>query len=214
MKIDINKIYKTRHGQPVKLYEVLENSTLNYPVHGAYLASQTKDDWLVGSWTIDGRYNRTDGDENPFDLVEITEAPIDSLVPQHDQVIWVWNVSPGDAVPRHFAGFRLAGLPILCYVDGCSSKTAKDGSTQEWAYWSLEQPQPVVPIEINGRQITPPVREGDIYAKKYYVVFLGCSDLFKETTYVSKGEIAKGLVHLTPEAAKAHAEALLSFTMV
>lgn len=210
MTITTNKTYKTRHGQPVKIYEILDNPNLNYQVHGAYLQHGTDDDWTAATWTIEGKYNRSSSIANPLDLVEAPEVHIEGILPVHDQVIWVWENSPEDAVPRHLAGF-CAHTGVLCYKNGRSSLTAVNGATEDWPHWSLKKPEIQKYFEINGRQVPVPVRnikEGSTY----FVVDLGATRMFIETSYVCDYQIQRGLIHATEEAAKAHAEALLSFT--
>lgn len=71
-------------------------------------------------------------------------------------------------------------------------------------------------ININGREVPCPVREplqeGDVYfiANLYNESFV-TSNTWTECSAAMLW-LGRGLIHLTPEAAIAHAEALLSFT--
>ena len=63
-QIDINKTYRTREGEPVRIYAI--DAGGEYPVHGAAYADGQ---WHVATWSILG--NSFDGKERPFDLFEV-----------------------------------------------------------------------------------------------------------------------------------------------
>ena len=79
----------------------------------------------------------------------------------------------------------------------------------------LSWTKPVTTININGYEVPMPERELLKKGSKYYVPSLSAA---KAHIYFWDGDIGdtqfleRGLVHLTPEAATAHAEALVSFT--
>jgi hypothetical protein len=74
-------------------------------------------------------------------------------------------------------------------------------------------------ININGYEVPEPCREPLENGTTYYVYDLVRDELIYTSTWVSqcgdsmdKQRLKRGLIHLTKEAAVAHAEALLSFT--
>ena len=79
----------------------------------------------------------------------------------------------------------------------------------------LSWTKPVTTININGYEVPMPERELLKKGSKYYVPSLSAANAH---IYFWDGDIGdtqfleRGLVHLTPEAATAHAEALVSFT--
>jgi hypothetical protein len=79
MTIDINKKYKTRDGQDVRIYAVDGNGP--YPVHGA--VEPKTDFWIPESWTPSGKTSCKVNSSN--DLVEVK--------PRIKQKMWV-NVYP------------------------------------------------------------------------------------------------------------------------
>jgi len=64
--IDINKKYRTRDGQEVRIYAT--DSGGIYPIHGAW--SLEIDSWENESWTADGKYNAVELEEHDLDLIE------------------------------------------------------------------------------------------------------------------------------------------------
>lgn len=77
-------------------------------------------------------------------------------------------------------------------------------------------------ININGFKVAGPLREAPAVGSMYYVANLGVlgDEDFYQGPYQWTGDqvdgftLAAGIVHTTAQAAKAHSEALLSFTKV
>lgn len=71
-------------------------------------------------------------------------------------------------------------------------------------------------ININGHEVPEPVREPLAARQYYYLADLRCDSL--RGTWSGDADdllwLSRGLIHLTREAAEAHAKALLSFTEV
>lgn len=71
-------------------------------------------------------------------------------------------------------------------------------------------------ITINGREVPAPVREVPLRGTKYWVVDFveerGYDNEIWEDFPAEKRDLSRGLIHLTEDAARQHAEALLSFT--
>ncbi len=67
MIIEMNKKYKTRNGQDVRIYAV--DGIGRYSVHGAV---DVGDGYLMRKWTVDG-YKHSDEEEDCDDLVEVKE---------------------------------------------------------------------------------------------------------------------------------------------
>jgi len=73
-------------------------------------------------------------------------------------------------------------------------------------------------ININGFDVPEPVREPLERGQQYYTPNItGCAQIWMGCTWegyhVDKCWLAKGLIHLTKDAAITHAKALLSFTI-
>jgi hypothetical protein len=77
--IDINKKYRTRDGNVVRIYAI--DGVEPYTVHGAI---KWEKGWKTGNWTADGKYSTTVIDRH-LDLVEVK--------PRIKQKIWV-NIYP------------------------------------------------------------------------------------------------------------------------
>jgi len=75
--IDINKNYRTRAGQEVRIYAV--DGGVDWPVHGA-MKNGRDNIWVVTSWDVNGKYHYLE-----WDLVEVK--------PRIKQKVWV-NVYP------------------------------------------------------------------------------------------------------------------------
>jgi hypothetical protein len=79
-------------------------------------------------------------------------------------------------------------------------------------------------ITINGHEVPAPVREPLENGQVYWQVSLGNDDMCFQYAWrgdysgdmllLKRGLLKRGLIHLTREAAIAHAEALLSFTRI
>lgn len=71
-------------------------------------------------------------------------------------------------------------------------------------------------ININGHEVTEPVRKPPVSGTKYFVPTIGgryfATEFYWGDDGVDNRCLERGLVHLTEEAAIAHAKALLSFT--
>ena len=67
MKIEMNKKYKTRSGQDVRIYAV--DGGEMYPIHGAV---EMENGYLIRSWTSEGREYVYEY-EDCGDLVEVKE---------------------------------------------------------------------------------------------------------------------------------------------
>jgi hypothetical protein len=66
MKVDLNKKYQSRQGDPARVY-VIDGGGL-HPVHGSIWLDDEKQ-WLAMTWTSHGRYHNDDL-EDGWDLVE------------------------------------------------------------------------------------------------------------------------------------------------
>lgn len=66
-KIDINKRYRTREGDEVRIYQITSKNVM-YPVLGSF---KFGGEWSDIDWNIFGRY--FDGEEHHFDLIEVVE---------------------------------------------------------------------------------------------------------------------------------------------
>lgn len=73
-------------------------------------------------------------------------------------------------------------------------------------------------ININGHEVSEPVREPLEYKTIYYRPELSDRNLVMENRFMGNTNdyiwLSRGFIHLTREAAEAHAKALLSFTTV
>jgi len=76
--IDINKKYKTREGQKVRIYAT--DGAGDYPIHGAIKASTGWENWV---WSKNGNF-LVSGEENEYDLVEIPTF-------EDKEPVWCWN---------------------------------------------------------------------------------------------------------------------------
>lgn len=72
LKWDINKFYKTRCGQKVRLYDLYSGG--DWPIHGARLISSSggNENWVCLSWKDSGVYFPGKHD---FDIVSEWEEP-------------------------------------------------------------------------------------------------------------------------------------------
>ena len=74
----------------------------------------------------------------------------------------------------------------------------------------------VKPLTINGIDVAEPCRMAPDFGSKYWIASISNSDFVRGCTWsndnLDKHWLKRGLVHLTREAAAAHAKALLSFT--
>ena len=64
--IDMNKKYKTRDGDEVRIYAV-DCGTVT-EIHGAY---KNEDGWYMRSWYEDGKYFGGNNNESGMDLIEV-----------------------------------------------------------------------------------------------------------------------------------------------
>lgn len=74
--IDINKKYKTRDGQDVRIYATDIGG--DYPIHGAIRAN---DGWALTNWTKDGCYYAYSQGVSSCDLVEVK--------PRVQRTVWI-----------------------------------------------------------------------------------------------------------------------------
>ena len=103
--IDINKKYRTRGGQEVRIYAVDVDNLDN--VHGAYLHKDGK--WMIASWGWGGA--RHDAEETPMDLIEVK--------PRIKRTVWlsIWrnNYIEASNLPEWRNGPLGCGeAPIAC----------------------------------------------------------------------------------------------------
>ena len=84
-----------------------------------------------------------------------------------------------------------------------------------WAEETLYRRKPKT-ININGHKVPEPYRGEMRYGQFYYIPKLDSSNLYNTLNWCKDAcdqrVIERGLLHLTKEAARKHAEALLSFT--
>ena len=78
--------------------------------------------------------------------------------------------------------------------------------------------KPVTTIKINGHDVPAPERVAPPKGIHYWMPSVACECKFHLSVWVNDDFdarcLSRGIVHLTEEAAAAHAEALLSFTEV
>ena len=72
--IDMTKTYRTRCGYPVRIYAT--DGAGVYTVHGAYCEGE---DWIIRSWTDDGKYKAQE--TSSWDLIEVK--------PRIQREVWV-----------------------------------------------------------------------------------------------------------------------------
>jgi hypothetical protein len=78
-KIDINKQYQTRDGHEARVLRISADDVL-YQVIGRI---KVDNDWKAEDWNIFGSYH--DGDEHPFDLIEVTEENTSDFDPTQNE---------------------------------------------------------------------------------------------------------------------------------
>jgi hypothetical protein len=123
--IDIKKEYRTRDGQPVKLYTT-EHSDESYPVVGC-------SGGVITMWTKEGRYI-SPNQLSSLDLVEdILE--LDWAV---DKPIWVRDSETDEWLPRYFSHYDPERKHVYAFIDGKASHTEEEVSY--WKYWTDKQP--------------------------------------------------------------------------
>lgn len=105
MIIDLNKTYKTRDGNLVRLY-CLDGGGM-YPVQGAV---KLQDKWVMESWTLEGFYSDSD-EEHCLDLIIV--GSWDNL--QVDDKVIVKVKKTGETYNCHFAGVSDEGVPKLYF---------------------------------------------------------------------------------------------------
>lgn len=73
-------------------------------------------------------------------------------------------------------------------------------------------------ININGHEVPEPVREPLEYGQFYFIPIVDYEDSTSQISWdgglYDRRNLSRGLIHLTAEAAEAHAKALLSFTQL
>jgi phenolic acid decarboxylase len=79
MMIDINKKYRTREGNEVRIYAV--DGAEMHEVHGAY---KLNGGWISETWTKKGTYFATS--ESEIDLIEFTP-----WIPKDKEPVWCWE---------------------------------------------------------------------------------------------------------------------------
>lgn len=99
--IDINKKYRTRSGNEVRIYST--DGIGDYPIHFAH---KMQDGWQLECATINGKFYHNLVDDD-LDLIEIT--PYEDI--NIDDKVWVWN-DGGFKYKRHFAGICEDGRPM------------------------------------------------------------------------------------------------------
>ena len=93
--IDINKKYRTREGDEVRIYAL--DGGGNYPVHGAYKDPMG---WVSCSWMQEGFKAILEG---PYDLIEVK--------PRIQRTVWInifpsgMTMYPDKEKADHYAGF-------------------------------------------------------------------------------------------------------------
>lgn len=107
--IDINKKYKTRAGNPVRIYATDGNSW--DPVHGAV---KDREGWKIKSWKESGAFLYGEISDN--DLMEV--GPYDDL--KIDDKVMVKDDSDAMWKKRHFAGIGADGKPLVFRSGGTS----------------------------------------------------------------------------------------------
>ena len=118
MKIEMNKTYHTRDGEPVRI--ICTDRDELYSVVGMIGTS-------VHVWTEDGIFDL--GRKSSLDLIEV--KPYDFEI---GEPVLVYSPTNGLGwLPRHFAGVSANGKPMT-FVDGKSQWSASSSSirTVEW----------------------------------------------------------------------------------
>lgn len=120
--IELNKKYRTRSGQQVRLYATDAGEI--FPVHGAI--STDGENWFSRSWTKEGRLY-ADETENSGDLFEA--GPFDHIKIDDKVLVW-FGGDEYHKFKRYFAGVSEDGRPMT-FVDGATSWSS-GGLTIEW----------------------------------------------------------------------------------
>lgn len=130
MKIQMNKQYRTRDGQKVRILCV-DRYSKDYPVVGL-IGNVT-----TANYTETGKYF-TSGIDCAHDLIEYNPA-MDLKI---DQPLWVRDSANDGWEPRHFARVDKKGR-VCCWAGGCTSHTSDEKleSTVYWQYWSATKPE-------------------------------------------------------------------------
>jgi hypothetical protein len=114
-KIDIGKVKTTRDGSEVLELHRLERLP-GYAWAGVIRLKHGS--VSLESWTEEGKYDRHDDSDSPYDLVET--GPYDGW--QVDDKVWV-KTGAGRWIPRYFSRVDEDGIPRV-FHDGMSSFTA------------------------------------------------------------------------------------------
>ena len=98
--ISMDKKYRTRHGEDVRIYAT-DGAYTQFKVHGAINFSIG---WVQSHWTADGRYSTLG---NTFDLIEVK--------PRHKRTVWL-NIYPDAKLQTRKAADHTAGRNRIACV--------------------------------------------------------------------------------------------------
>jgi hypothetical protein len=122
MKIDMNKIYKTRSGLPVRVLCI--DADGDYPVIAQINGKEIETYTSAGTWALDF--------ENHFkDLIEVN--PYDDF--KIDDKVMV-SVNGVQWFKRHFAGVSTlpSGNQVALAFDYGATLWSEDGNTSDWIF--------------------------------------------------------------------------------
>ena len=122
--IELGKNYRTVSGLPVRIYAVDGGGW--YPVHGASYNSENNE-WESRTWSLDGIYSLSYGEQHPFELIEI--LPWEDF--KIDEPVVVWDDPDGRTYLGHFAGIR-DSKPAIWDNWGTSFTASSKNSTIVW----------------------------------------------------------------------------------
>lgn len=120
MTISMDKKYKTRDGEPVRL--LCTDAKGPYPVVG--LVRRTDVD-IFGSWAADGRIMAFGKLKSGNDLIEV--QPYEDF--KIDGPVMVRNYNDDEWVHRHFAGVSKEDGLAMTWMNGKTSFTTKHTTT-------------------------------------------------------------------------------------
>ena len=126
-----------------------------------------------------------------------------------DRPVYAGDVLYGKLPCNQPTGFKVAGVNDKLCVDDRGN-----GLPANYLTWA----KPVTTIKINGHDVPAPERVAPPVKTMYWVPnmesHVSCISYWWDSDHIDARYFSRGLVHLTEEAAVAHAKALLSFTEV